>query len=524
MAQDVSDYEEFLNEEFARRLREEGGSMVDVLVETRVGDSNKVAEEIEDIGTARLTRTGVVSPEFVAIEVDSSRIRDVANLDSVVKVHQDQKVGVKREPFSAPTIPFLRPESNPFDVLFTEAVYEVFGDMDKYAGAVRISPIEVPVVNPSQLPPGNPAQTILSGVDQAFQVGFSGQEFVPTQRSVDWIMDSDLLNGNDGSDTKVAVVDTGYTPLAMKDGDRIPYLESMVPGEPPTDFQGHGTWCTNTVTGRPTDTAWGTCVGVAEGAQHAHFKALNTFPGFGRTSWILKAMDRAVEWGADVISMSLGGTQQGGLEDDPYCRFIRRRCKENLGREDGAIFVVAAGNSGPGQYEVGSPGTSEKALTVGSWSLTDESPSYFSSRGPQGDWYADRPDRFERDLEEYGADEFIKPDVVAPGGGRETEAKDGDARELLHQTCTGWMEGMYDGLKDGHGLTQGTSMATPHVAGLVVRLYDAGIIDTAADVKDVVASNSRVPEFPNAADNANSTYRGKNIAVGYGPIRESMFE
>ena len=102
--------------------------------------------------------------------------------------------------------------------------------------------------------------------------------------------------------------------------------------------------------------------GVAPNSIYGHFKALNTFPGFGKTSWILKAMNAALEWGADVISMSLGGQQQGRVGEDPYTRFIEANCKENAGDEDGAIFVVAAGNAGADGYTIGSPGVSFRAV------------------------------------------------------------------------------------------------------------------------------------------------------------------
>jgi subtilisin family serine protease len=210
--------------------------------------------------------------------------------------------------------------------------------------------------------------------------------------------------------------------------------------------------------------------------------------------------------------------------EDPYTRFIEANCKENAGDEDGAIFVVAAGNAGADGYTIGSPGVSPKALTVGSWSLSDNSPAIFSSRGPQGAHYKDNQEQFQEDLSEFGADEFVKPDVVAPGGGRENAAKTDDADELLFQTSTGWYDGLRDGVKDGRANMKGTSMATPAVAGLVKRLYDAGIVTTAADVKQVVSERGGVGEYPDAAPGANETVEGKNIAAGFGVIRESLFD
>lgn len=513
-----------LNSEFEQLLEEQGGSVVGVVVETEPDLAEQVGEEAVKISGVEYAKSGVINAELVALAVPSEQIPKLTKIDGVELVHHDRKVSIRSAQEVLRKLPFARPETDPVRTRISEAVFNYADPEDKYLGSVTISRVEVPTLNLAQIPPGDPLQTAIAVGDKITGMNVNGKEYVPTERSVEWIRDSSLTDGSDGSDSKVAILDTGHTPLEPSNGGRAPHLESQVPGEPPLDGMGHGSWCTNTVVGLPAPSAWGTCRGVAEGAQYAHFKCLNNFPGFGQTSWILKSMQRALDWGADVISMSLGGKQQGPVGEDPYVRFIERNCKENAGDDDGAIFVVAAGNSGPGQYTIGAPGVAPKALTVASWSLKDEAPAFYSSRGPQGDWYADNEEEMERDVEEYGADEFVKPDVVAPGGGRETAEKDEEEAELLNQVETGWIEGMHDGLRDTRGMMKGTSMATPHVAGLVLRLYDAGIIKTAAEVKQVVADRGEVVEYPSAADNANGTYEGKNIAVGYGPIRESLFD
>lgn len=523
MTEHDEETEKVLNSEFARRLREQGGSTIDVLVETEPGKASEVANRLPGLSGVSLGSAGVVSEDFIAAAVPSEMLPEVAHIDGVVKVHQDQLVGVKAGSRGFPQLPFLRPENDPIAEAVSNAVFDLGSVEDKYVGKVGISEVEMPQVNLAALPPGNPVKGLASIADQTFDLGITGEEYIPTQELYDWIRDAHLLDAYDGSMTKLSVIDTGHTPVPPANGGRVPHMESMVPGEPPTDFLGHGSWCTYTAVGKPSPSTWGTCRGVADGAEYAHFKALNSFPGFGMTSWILKAMERSREWGADIISMSLGGDQQGPLDEDPYARFIRRRCKENAGDEDGSIFVVAAGNSGPDRWTIGSPGVSEKALTVGAWSMKDGSPSFYSSRGPQGDWYDNNPDEFRSHLSKYGSDEFVKPDVTVPGGGRESKAKNDDEGELLHQVSTGWMEGLYDGIKDTRGLMKGTSMSTPAAAGLVALLYEAGIVETAADVKEVVDRRGEVDDYPLAAENANTEEGGKNIAVGFGPFRESLF-
>lgn len=512
-----------LNVEFARRIAEQGASPLNVVVETDFGAAEQVANVLPQIQGVQLGSSGVISPEFVAATLPSSALPAVADLDSVVKIHQDQLVGIKQETPPLPELPFLRPETRPIRQGVSNLAFDIAKVEDKYVGAVGISRVELPQLNFAQLPPGNPIQAAASITDDKLDLGITGTDYIATGESVDWILDGTATSGFDGKNAPVAVIDTGHTPIPPANGGRTPHLESMVPGEAPLDLLGHGTWCTYTAVGKRSPSTYGDCQGVATGADYAHFKALNSFPGFGRTSWIMEAMQRAYDWGADVISMSLGGAQQGPLDEDPYCRFIRRRCKENAGVDEGAIFVVAAGNSGPERWQIGSPGVSEKALTVGAWSMKDESPSFYSSRGPQGDWYSDNPEQFERDKGKYGAAEFVKPDVTAPGGGRETVSKNDEEGELLTQVSTGWMEGLYDGLKDTRGLMKGTSMSCPHVAGLVSRLYDAGVIETAAEVKRIARENSEAEGYPGAAQGANDDVDGKNITVGFGPIRESHF-
>lgn len=513
-----------LNSEFARRIEESMSNPFDVVIEVEPSTSQETAEAIGGVEGATIDQIGVIGPAYISATLTEEALTEVSQIDSVVLVHQDQLVGVKDVVETVRDFPFLTAQKDPIRQQLSDAIFRWAGEKDPYLGYVGISPIEQPRFNFAQLPPGDPLQIAFSTAQQLSGANLTGEEYIPSGTTVEWMLDGEATVGHDGSDTQVSVIDTGHTPIEPANNGRTPVIESFVPGEPPMDGHGHGSWCTNTVAGGRAPSTWGQVSGVADGAEHAHFKALNTLPGFGKTSWILAAMNRAIEWGSDVISMSLGGAQQGGLDEDPYARFIRRNCKENAGDQNGAIFVVAAGNSGPEGYQIGSPGVSEKAITVGAWSVKDAAPSYFSSRGPQGDWYSRNTEAYSDHLQKYGANEFIKPDVTAPGGGRETEEKNNEEAELIHQSSVGWMEGVFDGLKDGRGLMKGTSMACPHVAGLVTRLYDSGIIRTAADVKRVVRERAEVPSFETAAPGANSTEEGKNIAVGFGPIRESLFD
>jgi len=172
--------------------------------------------------------------------------------------------------------------------------------------------------------------------------------------------------------------------------------------------------------------------GVAPEADVLMVKCLGYGIGMGWTSGILRAMMDAFEWRADVISMSLGSEYtEIPVEEIPECRAI-----EMLSQQ-GIITVVANGNSGPAERTVGSPANSPHALSIGAVSYPDGVIADFSSRGPT-------------------AENQIKPDCVAPGV------------DILSSTAT---LSLIDNMQfmDGPRLAaiSGTSMATPHVAGLV---------------------------------------------------------
>ncbi len=107
----------------------------------------------------------------------------------------------------------------------------------------------------------------------------------------------------------------------------------------------------------------GTLSGVAPGAE---LRDYNVFPGFG-AGWvayggsafshdIAAAIEDAVLDGMDVINMSLGGTVQGPHD------FLAEA--SNAAVDAGLVVVTSAGNSGPGPYTVGSPGSAEHVITV----------------------------------------------------------------------------------------------------------------------------------------------------------------
>ena len=169
--------------------------------------------------------------------------------------------------------------------------------------------------------------------------------------------------------------------------------------------------------------------GMAPECRLLAVKCLGLVVGTGTTSWIIHAIEESLDWGADIISMSLGGDETAERpEDNPYYPVFEKL------READCIPVVAAGNSGPRSGSVGSPGSLPNCLSVGAYDPVTGEIADFSSRGPVP-W---------RD---------VKPDCVAPGVN-------------VHAPCVNALD-LSDQIPQRFSVLSGTSMATPHVSGLV---------------------------------------------------------
>jgi minor extracellular serine protease Vpr len=97
--------------------------------------------------------------------------------------------------------------------------------------------------------------------------------------------------------------------------------------------------------------------GIAPGAWLGNY---NVFPGdvlSARSEDILNAVDEAIEDGMDVLNLSLGGGYRGN--NDLLAMGLDNAV------DAGVVVAVAAGNSGPGQGTLESPGRARKIITVG---------------------------------------------------------------------------------------------------------------------------------------------------------------
>ncbi|MGH3878275.1 MAG: S8 family peptidase [Actinophytocola sp.] len=227
--------------------------------------------------------------------------------------------------------------------------------------------------------------------------------------------------GHTGEGTTVAVLDTGIDATHPDLADAVTEARDFSESESGTDdLVGHGTHVASIITG-----AGGKYTGVAPDAKLLNGKVLDD-SGSGSESGIIAGMEWAAASGADVVNMSLGSDLPSD-GTDPMSLAVNR-----LTEQTGSLFVVAAGNNGPGSESIGSPAAADAALTVGAVDREDQL-AEFSSRGPR--W----------------VDGAIKPDITAPGV------------DIVAAKAANGQIG--EPVEDGYVSLSGTSMAAPHVAG-----------------------------------------------------------
>jgi serine protease len=227
-----------------------------------------------------------------------------------------------------------------------------------------------------------------------------------------------------GEGVVVAVIDTGVAPVEDLEGARLMEGISFVPGVSSWhDDNGHGTHVAGTIA-QTTHNGLG-AAGMAPSAVILPIKALSASGG-GSSAAIAAGIDYAVDQGADVINLSVGGPV--------YSSVIHVAAAK--AREAGVVVVAAAGNDG--RSVVSWPGALREVIGV-------------SSFGPDGSlaWYSNRG---------------LGVDISAPGG--DTRVKNGG---VLQNTIT-------RGGGDTYRWLQGTSMAAPHVSGAAAALLSTGFL------------------------------------------------
>ena len=343
-------------------------------------------------------------------------------------------------------------------ILPDEEIYLIKVEDDDSAGAVAAPVDDAAPAADSEAAPDVGAEAVEWNIQrvgaplvwQQFGVDGTGAVVASLDTGVQWTHPA-LLQQYRGNNPNGTVTHT-YSWYDAVNGRTTPY-----------DDHGHGTHTVGTAVGR--DSNGVNQIGVAPGAKWIAAKILNA-SGSGSSSNILRAGQWVLAPGGDpakapdVVNNSWGGS--AGIND--WFRSV-----VVAWRAAGIVPIFANGNSGPGSGTAGVPGNYPESIAVGATDASDNLAS-FSSRGPSA----------------YGV---VKPDLSAPGVSIRSAVPGGGYQG-------GW---------------SGTSMAAPHVAGVValLRSADAGL--TVDEIEEILITS--------ADPRTDSTYREvPNNGYGYGIV------
>lgn len=262
----------------------------------------------------------------------------------------------------------------------------------------------------------------------------------------------------DGNGVIVAVLDTGVGFENYKNMHLLPDLKGITFVDPydfvgntkhAGDDHGHGSHVTGTIA-QVTNNGIGV-TGVARNVKIMPLKVLSA-SGSGSVAGIADAIRFAADHGAKVINMSLGGA------------FPSRVLKKAVeyAHDKGVTVVCAAGNESRGK--VGYPAAYPGAIAV-SATQNDEAITFYSNTG--------------KDV-----------DIAAPGGNTRDSSggRNNPDGGVLQNTIE-----IGNPTKDGYFAFMGTSMASPHVAGVAALVVGEGITNP-DEVEQVLKESARKPK------------------------------
>lgn len=137
-------------------------------------------------------------------------------------------------------------------------------------------------------------------------------------------------------------------------------------------YTSHGTHVSGTIAAQKNNQVDYAVKGVAPDVDLYAYKVLGPY-GSGATSGVLAGIDKAVQDEMDVINLSLGAS----VNDPLYPTSVAI----NNAMLSGVVSVVAAGNAGPGEKTLGSPGASAFGITVGASDAAISIPAFSASVG-----------------------------------------------------------------------------------------------------------------------------------------------
>ncbi|MPZ53976.1 MAG: S8 family serine peptidase, partial [Acidimicrobiia bacterium] len=282
--------------------------------------------------------------------------------------------------------------------------------------------------------------------DEGGTVAFTpNDEFYPLQWHMPKIQAEQAWDISKGDGAVVAVIDTGVS----HGGDDLDCHTFVSPFNSVTntpgsasDDNGHGTHVAGTIA-QCTDNGIGV-TGVAHGATLMPIKVCDSD---GSCTWsdVAQGIDWARTHGADVINISLGGSFGATILEEAVTNALA------------ADIVVAAASGNDGSGSVDFPAAYPGVLAVGALDFNLDL-AYYS---------------------QYGSEQ----DITAPGGDVTVDLNgDGYFDGVLQET--------FDGPTWDYYFFQGTSMATPHVAGAAALLRSEEPAASRGQVEDALTASA----------------------------------
>ncbi|USK33874.1 S8 family serine peptidase [Bacillus sp. F19] len=321
---------------------------------------------------------------------------------------EQQKAGVNAitpsTPASQPEIKITREYQHAFNgvamtlpgtdvekLLESGLVSQIFADR-----AVKIDPVGPEGSNTNDLTASNGKSTTTTSLSEKLSVSAQNTSTKTLKENYIPLPGIEDLHGEDvkGAGIKVGVLDTGidykhpdltdaYKGYRKKDGEDSTTIDpatvkgwdfvdndadptettyqDWVNAGKPTDPNGsyytsHGTHVSGTIAGQGENSVDFPSLGVAPDVDLYSYRVLGPW-GSGWSTDIIAGIDKAVQDGMDVINLSLGAPVNDPLMPESIAI--------NNATLAGVTCTVAAGNSGPGEKTLGSPGTAAFAITVG---------------------------------------------------------------------------------------------------------------------------------------------------------------
>ncbi|MDE6313771.1 MAG: S8 family peptidase [Lachnospiraceae bacterium] len=239
-----------------------------------------------------------------------------------------------------------------------------------------------------------------------------------------------------GKGVGIAVLDSGVARHVDLRGRVVAFRDYVHGRTKPYDDNSHGTHIAGIVCGSGRK-SMGRYMGVAPESHIIVCKVLND-KGDGHIDNVIQAIEWVVEhareYGIRILNISVGAeSKEGDKEELLLLEAVEYAWSRGL------VVTAAAGNNGPGQETVTTPGISPKIITVGAFEENQK--QEYSGRGPTPFC-------------------VMKPEILAPG------------TDII-SCCNG----------SSYQRMSGTSMATPVVSAAIALLLEKNPDMTPKDVK-----------------------------------------